>query len=435
MAGSATTGLRVVQYEATRKFARALDDADEIRQFRDQFIFPLQRDDRRNIYLCGNSLGLQAKRAVRFVEEELEDWGRLGVEGHFRARRPWMPYHRNATQGFAYLTGSQADEVVAMNTLTVNLHLMMTTFYRPDSKRHKIVIESTAFPSDRFAAMSQLKLHGFDPDEALIEWRPQDDDQLHIDDLVHILDTHADEVALLLLPGVQYYNGQVLDMAGLCKLASDRGCVIGLDLAHAVGNVPLALHEWGPDFAAWCTYKYLNGGPGAVGGAFVHSRHLNNNDTQQLLGWWGHEETTRFRMAPTFTPAKGIELWQLSNPPILSLAPVLASLQLFEEAGIGNLRAKSLHLTGFLDFLLRTNFSGSVESITPADARGCQLSLVIRDKRLKAKAVFDSLEKLNVTSDWREPNVIRVAPVPLYNSFEDVYEFSARLRLAIDENE
>jgi kynureninase len=424
-----------MRFEATRDFARALDRKDEIRHFREQFNFPLKRNGRRNIYLCGNSLGMQPKRAVRFVEEELEDWSKLAVDGHFRARRPWMPYHRNATKGFSYLTGAEDEEVVAMNTLTVNLHLLMTTFYRPAGKRHKIVIESTAFPSDRFAAMSQIRLHGFDPDDALLEWAPHDDSSLYIDDLVALLDENREQVALLLLPGVQYYNGQVLDMPAMCGLARSHGCAIGLDLAHAIGNVPLALHEWGPDFAAWCSYKYLNSGPGAVAGAFVHGRHLDADGSRQLLGWWGHEESTRFRMAPSFTPAKGAELWQLSNPPILSLAPLLASLELFREAGVGNLHAKSKLLTGFLEFLLQTSFSGSIASITPADARGCQLSLVVRDSKLDAHRIFKNLEELNVTADWREPNVIRVAPVPMYNNFEDVYDFTARLRLAIDANE
>jgi kynureninase len=424
-----------MRYEATREFARSQDRTDKIRHFREQFNFPAKRDGRDNIYLCGNSLGLQPKRAVRFVEEELEDWSKLAVDGHFRARRPWLPYHRNATKGFAYLTGATDAEVVAMNTLTVNLHVLMTSFYRPDVKRHKIVIESTAFPSDRFAAMSQIRLHGFDPDDALLEWSPRDDSVLHTEDLVKILHDHDGDVALLLLPGVQYYSGQVLDMADLCKLARENGCAIGLDLAHAIGNVPLALHEWGPDFAAWCNYKYVNGGPGSVGGAFVHARHLDGDGSRQLLGWWGHEESSRFKMSPTFTPAKGVELWQLSNPPILSLAPVLASLELFLEAGIGNLRAKSQRLTAFLEFLLETSFSGSIRSITPPTARGCQLSLVIIDRRLQPRNVFSSLEQMNVTADWREPNVIRVAPVPMYNSFEDVYDFTARLRLAIEENE
>jgi kynureninase len=425
----------MMQYEATREFAQAKDAADPLRPFRDQFNFPREKDGRRNIYLCGNSLGLQPKRAVTMLQEELEDWGNLGVEGHFLGRRPWMPYHRFATKGLAYLTGAQENEVVAMNTLTVNLHVLMTTFYRPEAKRNKIIIESTAFPSDRFAVMSQIRLHGFDPDETLLEWQPREDEKLYLEDLVELMDTNADEVALLLLPGVQYYSGQVLDMAGICDLARERGCSIGLDLAHAVGNVPLALHEWAPDFAAWCNYKYINGGPGAVGGAFVHSRHFDSEDSQQLLGWWGSDESTRFKMGPTFTPAKGAERWQISNILVFSLTPVLASLEIFEAAGIDRLREKSIQLTGFLDFLLQQNFSDSVRSITPLDSRGCQLSLNIQDGKLVARSVFESLAALNVTADWREPNVIRVAPVPLYNSFEDVYDFSARLRLAIDENE
>ena len=422
-------------FEATSEFARSLDAADPLRSFRDQFNLPGEKSGHKNVYLCGNSLGLQPKLAVQYVQEELDDWGKLGVEGHFSARRPWMPYHRIATSGLASLTGAQENEVLAMNTLTVNLHVLMTTFYRPDATRNKIVIESTAFPSDRFAVMSQIRLHGFEPDDALIEWQPRDDDKLHIDDLLQILDEHAGEIALLLLPGVQYYNGQVLDMAKLCQLASDAGCAIGLDLAHAIGNVPLELHDWAPDFAAWCSYKYMNSGPGAIAGAFVHAKHLDADGTEQLLGWWGHEESTRFKMAPTFEPAKGVELWQLSNPPILSLAPVIASLEIFAQAGIGNLRKKSLQLTGFLDFLLQKRFAGRIESLTPEDARGCQMSLVVRDETLVARAIFNSLEKLNVTADWREPNVIRVAPVPLYNSFGDVYDFSERLEMAIDKND
>jgi kynureninase len=424
-----------MQYEATREYARAQDQADPLRPFRDEFNFPLDKNGRHNIYLCGNSLGLQPKKAVAMLTEELEDWGNLGVEGHFRGRRPWMPYHRNATSGFAYLTGAQEDEVVAMNTLTVNLHVLMTTFYRPAGKRNKIVIEATAFPSDRFAVMSQIRLHGLDPEEALLEWRPRDDEKLYLQDLAALLDAHEQEIALLLLPGVQYYSGQVLDMAAVCQMARDHDCAIGLDLAHAVGNVPLSLHEWAPDFAAWCNYKYLNGGPGAVGGAFVHSQHFEDANAQQLLGWWGSDESTRFKMGPDFTPAKGVERWQISNILVFSLTPVLASLEIFQAAGIDRLREKSIRLSGYLDFLLQENFSSSVRSITPEDARGCQLSLVIHDGKLVARTVFENLEKLNVTADWREPNVIRVAPVPLYNSFEDVYDFNLRLRSAIDENE
>ena len=420
-------------FAATRKYARDQDAADELRAFREEFSFPPPLDGRDNVYLCGNSLGLQPKRAARYVTEELEDWARLGVEGHVRARRPWLPYHRLARENLALLTGAREHEVVAMNTLTVNLHVLMTTFYRPGPDCHKIVIESTAFPSDRFAVMSQIRLHGYDPAESLIEWRPRDDEALYTEDLSHLLEEHADEISLLLLPGVQYYNGQVLDMEALCRLANVTGCAIGLDLAHAIGNVPLALHDWAPDFAAWCTYKYLNSGPGAIGGAFIHSQHLDADGSEQLLGWWGHEESTRFRMAPSFTPAEGADLWQLSNPPILSLAPVVASLEIFAEAGMTRLAAKSARLTGYLAYLVEKRFARRIATITPADARGCQLSLVVTDPALDAKSVFRALEERNVTADWREPNVIRVAPVPLYNSFEDVFEFSERLDEALRE--
>lgn len=419
-------------FEADADFARAVDARDPLRPLRDEFNFPLARNGVEPVYFCGNSLGLQPKLAVRYVQEELENWGNLAVAGHFDSRRPWMPYHRLATPGLARLCGALESEVVAMNTLTVNLHLMMATFYRPEGRRRKILIESTAFPSDRFAVMSQIRLHGLDPAEALVEWRPAaGGDELRLDDLADLLRRQGAEIALILLPGVQYYNGQVLDMPVICRLARDHGCAIGLDLAHAIGNVPLRLHDWGPDFAVWCSYKYLNAGPGAVGGAFVHARHLEGDASRQLLGWWGHDEATRFEMAPTFRPARGAELWQLSNPPILSLAPVLASLEIFGRAGMERLREKSVLLTGYLDFLLRRRFEGRIDSITPPAARGCQLSLVVSDASLDARLLFRRLESVNVIADWREPNVIRVAPVPLYNSFEDAHRFVDRLAMAV----
>jgi kynureninase len=391
----------------------------------------VDKDGRRNVYLCGNSLGLQSKLAVQYIEEELRVWADMCVDGHFKGRRPWLQYHRETKRGLAYLTGASEDEVVAMNSLTVNLHLMMTTFYRPDARRSKVIIESTAFPSDRFAVESQIRLHGFDPADTLLEWAPRDDDRLHMDDLESLLDKHGAKTALMLLPGVQYYNGQVLPMAELCKLAESAGCAIGLDLAHAIGNVPMKLHEWAPDFAIWCTYKYLNTGPGSVGGAFVHTRHLEYSDKKQLLGWWSNEEATRFKMAPEFVPGQGVDMWQLSCPAVLSQAPLLASVEIFEEAGIDKLRAKSVELTAYLDFLLQQGFAGRIESITPADARGCQMSLVVCDDSLHAKTVFVTLDDFNVTVDWREPNVIRVAPVPLYNGFEDVFEFTERFEIAL----
>ncbi len=422
------------QFAATRECAEGLDAADPLRAMRDQFHLPQDDRGRPAIYLCGNSLGLQPQSAARYVQEELDDWARLGVDGHLQARRPWLGYHRQATAGLARLCGAKPAEVVAMNTLTVNLHLLMASFYRPAQRRRKIVIESLAFPSDRFAAQSQLQLHGGDPDDDLLEWAPRAGGQeLHVDDLQSLLDHHGGEVALLLLPGVQYYSGQVLDMAEICRLARNAGCAVGLDLAHAIGNVPLALHDWAPDFAAWCSYKYLNGGPGAIAGAFVHDRHLGGDASRTLLGWWGNREQTRFRMQPEFEPATTVDLWQLSNPPILSLAPVIASLALFDEAGIDALRAKSLRLTGFLDFLLQQRLAGRVSSITPPEARGCQMSLIVKPESGTARAVFDRLTAQHVVADWREPDAIRVAPVPLYNSYTDVYRFVERLELALGE--
>ena len=421
----------MTDYNATRECARSLDEADQLAKFREQFNFPDDRDGRNNIYVCGNSLGLQPKKAVQYVTEVMSDWATLGINGHFKAARPWMQYHRLAADGFASLTGANKNEVVAMNTLTVNLHVLMASFYKPQGKRNKIVIESTAFPSDYYAVTSQLQLHGLDPAECLVEWKQRDDELLYTEDLQQILDQQGDDIALLLLPGVQYYSGQVLDMEELCRIAREAGCHIGLDLAHAIGNVPMSLHDWAPDFAAWCTYKYLNSGPGAIAGAFVHSRHLDRDDVDQLAGWWGNDEATRFRMEREFEPAAGADRWQLSNPPILSLAPVLASLEVFSAAGLDALQRKSVQQTAYLKWLLEDGFSGQVDTITPFAARGCQLSLVITDTELDARRVYEALESLHVTGDWREPNVIRVAPVPLYNSFEDIYEFSQRLRVAI----
>ncbi len=422
----------VMNYQIGRDFARHADDDDELREFRQAFVFPPSRNERDCVYLCGNSLGLQPKLAVRYVEEELAEWARLGVRGHFQAKRPWLSYHRNTRQGLAELTGAKKHEVVAMNSLTVNLHLMMSSFYRPTSGRRKILIESTAFPSDRFAVESQLRMRGFDATLDLIEWSPRlGENDLLIDDLQSILQQQGDEIALMLLPGVQYYNGQLLDMQKICQLAREYGCAVGLDLAHAIGNVPMRLSEWDPDFAAWCSYKYLNAGPGAIGGAFVPERHHVDAAHTHLLGWWGHDEETRMKMSSTFSPAKGVDQWQLSCPTVLSLAPLLASLELFQQADISRLRRKSLKLTGYLDFLLREEFSGRATSITPDVARGAQISMTIVDPAANPREVFERLQSQNVVLDWREPNVIRVAPAPLYNNYTDIYEFARRLRIAL----
>jgi kynureninase len=421
-----------MEFEDSKDFARQLDQQDPLRDFREQFNFPLERDGRRPIYLCGNSLGLQPKLAAKYVRDELANWADYAVDGHFHSERPWIKYHRLASSGFAELTGSKPSEVIAMNTLTVNLHLLMASFYRPSNERHKILIEAKAFPSDRYAAMSQIRLHGFDPEAGIVEWQSSNDDGwLEMSDLAAILEREGDSIALLLLPGVQYYTGQVLNMAGICRLGRESGCAVGLDLAHAIGNVELHLNDWAPDFAAWCTYKYLNSGPGAIGGAYVHESHFSPDNLNQLHGWWGHEEKTRFKMLPSFTPAAGAELWQMSNPPILALAPVIASLNVFLEAGMPRLIEKSRTLTNYLRWLIGRRFADRIGILTRDDAIGAQLSLVVQDSNIDGKALFDRLCELNVTGDWREPDVIRVAPAPLYNSFADVHEFVERLELAL----
>jgi kynureninase len=421
-----------MSFEDGRACAEELDRDDPLACYRDQFHLPLARDGYSPVYLCGNSLGLQPKAVAGAVQRELANWADYAVDGHFHPDSSWLSYHRRATDGFAELTGALASEVVAMNTLTVNLHMLMTSFYRPAANRYKIVIESQAFPSDRYAAASQLRLHGFDAEQGLLEWAPRAGaTELCLDDLDALLSRHTDSVALLLLPGVQYYTGQVLDMAGICALGRAHGCAVGLDLAHAIGNIELSLHEWAPDFAAWCTYKYLNGGPGAIAGAFVHERHCLPDNLARLEGWWGHDEATRFKMSTSFTPASGAEAWQMSNPPILALAPVVAALETFREAGFAALRRKSVKLTSYLDWQIRRRFAGRIESITPPDARGCQLSLVVRDPSIDARGLFELLCARNVTGDWREPDVIRVAPVPLYNSYTDVFDFVERMQDAI----
>ncbi len=421
-----------MRFEDRRAYAEDCDRADPLAAFRNQFNFPLERNGHPPVYLCGNSLGLQPKLAETYVLEELTAWRDRAVDGHFDAVRPWLSYHRRATAGFAELTGARPGEVVAMNTLTVNLHLLMASFYRPTPKRWKIVVESRAFPSDRYASASQLRMAGYDPADGLLEWPAANADAcLDIRDLESLLDREGERIALLLLPGVQYYTGQVLDMAAICRLGRDAGCRVGLDLAHAIGNVELHLHDWAPDFAAWCTYKYLNAGPGAIAGAFVAERHFGSDEIGQLHGWWGHEEATRFRMRADFTPAAGAEQWQMSNPPVLSLAPVIASLEIFRQAGLPRLIEKSKMLTAYLDWLVNRRFGGRIGTITPPRERAAQLSLVVRDPTIDARALFEALCALNVTGDWREPDVIRVAPVPLYNSFVDVFEFAERLQTAL----
>ena len=415
-------------------YAIEQDAHDELRHVRSKFLLPEEKNGYSCIYLCGNSLGLQPINTKKYLEEELSDWSKYGVHGHTKAKRPWLTYHLQAREGFAYLTGSKESEVVAMNTLTVNLHMLMASFYRPTKRKYKILIESSAFPSDRFASESQIRLHGFDPKDALIEWTPKND-VLLLKDFEQIIDEHGDDIALILLPGIQYFSGQVLPMNELCQIAKDSKIKIGLDLAHAVGNVELELNTWEPDFAAWCSYKYLNGGPGAIAGAFIHEKYHGGDGSNQLLGWWSNDLKTRFEMGTSFVPASDADLWQVSNPPVFSLTPVIASLQIFKEASFDKLREKSKKLTSYMDFLIENKYKDKIVSITPRENRGCQLSLVIRDKTLDGKKVFNSLTAKNVIGDWREPNVIRMAPTPLYNSFQDVFYFIERLSQSIQESQ
>jgi kynureninase len=417
-------------FQPGRDFAVALDRGDPLGRFRDEFHIP-----RRKIYFAGNSLGLLPKRTAKYVDEELEKWGRLAVRAHFEGANPWMPYHELLAQPMARLVGAAASagEVVTMNSLTVNLHLMMTSFYRPTRERHRILLEEHAFPSDDYALESQARFHGFDPAEALVRLRPLEGMQtVETADVARVLERDGASIALVLLPGVQYYTGQAFEIEAITRLAHEKGCVVGWDLAHAVGNLVLRLHDWDVDFAVWCTYKYLNSGPGSVGACFVHERHAAR-DLPRLAGWWGHDKASRFRMEPGFRPIPGAEGWQLSNPPILSLAAIRASLDVFMEAGgMEPLREKSVRLTGYLEWLLRRDVGDAVEIFTPADPsrRGCQLSLRVKSN-VPGRAVFKKLEGSGVACDWREPDVIRVAPVPLYNRYEEAHRFVEILRKAV----
>lgn len=403
--------------------AAELDRADELASFRDRFHIPDSENGGECVYLCGNSLGLQPKRARAYVEQELEDWRKLGVEGHFAARNPWMPYHELLTEKLARIAGALPIEVVAMNTLTVNLHLMLISFYRPSGKRTRVLTAFSAFPSDRYALASQIAMRGLDPAANVVEILPrQGESAVREEDIEEELARDPGSVALILMDGVNYYTGQALDMARITRAAHAAGALAGFDLAHAAGNLPLELHAWGADFAVWCSYKYLNGGPGCVGGCFVHERHARSFETPRLAGWWGHDKSTRFKMGPQFSPIAGAEGWQLSNPPILPLAALRASLEIFEEAGLDRLRAKSAKLTGYLAAKLQERARDGVEILTPLEParRGCQLSIRIGKEGRKR---FERLLDAGVICDWREPDVIRVAPVPLYNRFADVDRF------------
>lgn len=409
-----------MQYQNSLAYAKQQDKEDKISYLRNRFHIPKDKNGSDWLYFTGNSLGLQPKSTKDYINQELEDWANLGVEGHFEAKNPWLNYHELLTDKMARIVGAKPIEVVVMNTLTTNLHLLMVSFYRPTKAKYKIVIESDAFPSDRYAVQSQLKFHGFSEDD-VIEWKPRKDEVLlRIEDLEQIVSEQGNEIALLLIGGVNYYTGQFLDIKKIAEIGHSKKCIVGIDLAHGAGNIQPNLHDSGVDFAAWCTYKYLNSGPGSLSGLFVHEKHAHRKDLPRFAGWWNHNKETRFNMRQPFDVMSGAEGWQLSNPPILSMAAIRASLDMFEKVGMDVLLEKSKKLTGFFEYLVNQIASDSIKIITPSNPneRGCQLSVQVAnvDKNLHKK-----LTENNIITDWREPDVIRCAPVPMYTSFEDVY--------------
>ncbi len=414
----------------TLEAAREADLQDSLSSYRQHFLFP-RHENESVLYFTGNSLGLQCKKSRDIVLEELDDWAQWGVDGHLEARRPWLSYHEFFTASLARLVGAKESEVVAMNGLTTNLHLLMVSFYRPEGRRTKILCEGKAFPSDQYALRSQLRYHGLDPDEHLIEIAPDPDTELISNErIIEAIDAHRDEIALVMIGAVNYYTGQWFDMERITDAGKRAGAIVGWDLAHAAGNVPLDLHKWNVDFAAWCGYKYLNSGPGGVSGVFIHEKHHGKADLPRFEGWWGHNKNDRFKMPDRFVPIPTAEAWQLSNAPVFSMAPLLASLELFDEVGMVALREKSLRLTQYLQEVIESAAEESgqeIRIITPTEAhnRGCQISISIPSK---GKSAFDKLSAAGVVADWREPDVIRLAPVPLYNSFEDVFRFGDLLK-------
>ncbi|MAZ73717.1 MAG: kynureninase [Flavobacteriaceae bacterium] len=412
----------------TLQYAQQCDAEDPLAHVRQQFLIPTDSKGKSLIYLCGNSLGLQPRTTKEYIQQELNDWGKHGVEGHTDAKNPWLPYHEFLTKNMAEIVGAKPGEVVIMNTLTTNLHLMMVSFYQPTTTKYKIVVESDAFPSDKYAVESQLKFHGHNPKEGLILWKPREGEELcRFEDLEKIMANQGDEIALLMIGSTNYYTGQHFPLKKITELGHKHNAMVGFDLAHGAGNIQPNLHETGADFAVWCSYKYLNSGPGSLGGCFVHERHAKNDNLNRFAGWWGHNKTTRFNMRHEFDALEGAEGWQLSNPPILSMAAIRASLDVFAKAGFENLRTKSEKLTGYLEYLLDELNNDNINIITPRnkEERGCQLSIQVKSAD---KALHTKLTEAGVISDWREPDVIRVAPAPLYNSFEDVWEFVKRLK-------
>ncbi len=415
-------------YKLGLEYALEQDKKDNLKQYRNQFHIPKDKDGNDWLYFTGNSLGLQPKSTKDYINQELEDWANFGVEGHFEAKNPWMPYHEFLTDSMAKIVGAKPIEVVVMNTLTTNLHLLMVSFYQPTKTKYKIVIESDAFPSDRYAVQTQLEFHGFDASEGLIEWKPRKGEELlNIKDLETILEKQGNEIALLLIGGVNYYTGQYLDLKKIAELGHAKGCMVGIDLAHGAGNIKPELHNSGVDFAAWCTYKYLNSGPGSLAGLFVHEKHAHNKELKRFAGWWSHNKSTRFNMRQPLDVIPGAEGWQLSNPPILSMAAIKASLDMFNEVGMDALREKSIKLTGYFEFLINELNNDKIKIITPSnpEERGCQLSIQVKDAD---KGLHKKLTDSHIITDWREPDVIRCAPTPLYNTFEDVFKMVEKLK-------
>lgn len=413
-------------FENTAEFARQLDAKDPLAGFRNEFHLPVH-NGQPMVYLCGNSLGLQPKAVKSAIDQELNDWAELGVEGHFNGKNPWMYYHHFLSEKAAKVVGAKSSEVVIMNNLTANLHLMMVSFYRPTQTRYKIMMEVSAFPSDQYAMESQARFHGFDPNDAIIELCPRPGEYtLRTEDILAEIEKHKDSLAIVMMGGVNYYTGQAFDMKTITAAAHAVGARAGFDLAHAAGNLHLQLHDWDVDFAVWCTYKYLNSGPGGTSGVFVHERHGNNPELVRFAGWWGHHEKDRFLMKKGFIPMEGAAGWQLSNAQVIPMAIHKASLELFDRAGMANLRAKSELLTAYLQFILE-DFKDQLSIITPSDpgARGCQLSIIVKEN---GKKLFDYLQEQGILPDWREPDVIRMSPVPMYNSFEDIYKIGRALR-------
>ena len=420
-------------YKLGLDYAKQQDQNDELSHYRNQFHIPKDKYGNELIYMTGNSLGLQPKNTKSYINQELEDWANLGVEGHTEAKNPWLPYHEFLTQSIANVVGAKPIEVVVMNTLTANLHFMMVSFYKPTKTRYKILIESDAFPSDKYAVESQLRHHGFNDKDGLVLWKPRKNEELlRHEDLKTILKEQGDEIALIMIGGVNYYTGQYFDLKKITELGHKYDCVVGFDCAHGAGNVELNLHDSGADFAVWCTYKYLNSGPGSLAGAFVHERHAYDKNLNRFTGWWSHNKQTRFNMRDEFDVLPGAEGWQLSNPPILSMAAIKASLDMFHEVGIKKLTKKSKKLTGYFEFLLNQLGQDSIKIITPSnpEERGCQLSIQVKNAN---KNLHNKLTEAGVISDWREPDVIRCAPVPFYNSFQDVYNLIEKLKAILNE--